>query len=137
MSYVIVTNVDAVSGVPCNASPMQAGPAFPALNGLNIEWSDQSTWPITTIAGVYDRAPRYYGTCGDEADLSLPGVLEVITQRQFTALRRAEFFARKPFASWIFDEATLAWSAPIAAPQDGKQYTWNEATLAWVANTAG
>ena len=131
MSYVIVTNVDAVSGVPCNASPMQAGPSFPALSGLKIEWSDQSTWPITTTAGVYDRVPRYYGTCSDEANMGLPGVLEVITARQFNTQKRAEFFARKPFASWIFDEAALAWSAPVAAPQDGKQYTWNESTTNW------
>ena len=137
MLYIVVTNVDAQTRVPCIAAPMRTGPALPALDNLVIEWSNQSAWPIAMVDGVYQSAPLHFGTCDDTSYTGFPGVIETITKAQFKSRKRDEFFARKPFASWIFDEATLAWSAPVAAPQDGKQYTWNESTLAWVANTTG
>jgi hypothetical protein len=37
----------------------------------------------------------------------------------------------KPFASWILDEETCQWNAPVAMPTDGKQYKWNEDTISW------
>ena len=45
---------------------------------------------------------------------------------------RDAFIAPKPFDSWLLDETTLVWSAPVPYPQDGKQYQWNEPTTAWV-----
>ena len=42
------------------------------------------------------------------------------------------FIAPKPFASWILDETTAQWKAPIEMPTDGKFYTWNEEILNWV-----
>ena len=44
---------------------------------------------------------------------------------------RNAFIAPKPFNSWLLDEATCLWSAPIAYPQDGKMYGWNEELLQW------
>jgi hypothetical protein len=41
------------------------------------------------------------------------------------------FISPKPYASWILDEDTCLWNAPIAKPDDDKQYTWNEDTLSW------
>lgn len=41
------------------------------------------------------------------------------------------FIPPKPFASWILDETTCLWTAPIPMPTDGKQYSWDENTLAW------
>ena len=45
---------------------------------------------------------------------------------------RDAFIPLKPFASWVLDEATCTWSAPVAHPGDGNVYTWDEATLSWV-----
>jgi hypothetical protein len=42
------------------------------------------------------------------------------------------FYEPKPFASWVLNESTWLWEAPIPMPTDDKQYTWNEATTAWV-----
>ena len=42
------------------------------------------------------------------------------------------FYAPQPYASWILDNTTWTWKAPIAQPNDGKMYTWNEATTNWV-----
>jgi hypothetical protein len=36
------------------------------------------------------------------------------------------FITPKPFDSWIFDENTLTWEAPIQYPNDEKVYKWNE-----------
>lgn len=44
---------------------------------------------------------------------------------------RNAFVPPKPFASWVLDENTCHWKAPIPMPTDGKMYTWNEATQAW------
>jgi hypothetical protein len=42
------------------------------------------------------------------------------------------FIASKPYNSWILNEDTCRWEAPVAMPQDGKLYTWSEETLTWI-----
>lgn len=44
---------------------------------------------------------------------------------------RDAFIPPKPFESWILDEETCQWVAPIAYPTDGKLYTWNEELTEW------
>jgi hypothetical protein len=41
------------------------------------------------------------------------------------------FVPPKPFDSWLLDEQTARWEAPVAYPEDGAVYTWNESTLSW------
>jgi hypothetical protein len=45
---------------------------------------------------------------------------------------RDAFIPPQPFASWVLDDNSCLWNAPVAMPTDGKQYTWDEATTAWV-----
>lgn len=45
---------------------------------------------------------------------------------------RDAFYEPKPFPSWILNEDTCIWQAPVAQPTDGKHYTWDENTLSWV-----
>lgn len=45
--------------------------------------------------------------------------------------QRDAFIPPKPFASWVLDENTCQWQAPVPMPTDGQLYVWNEATLAW------
>lgn len=42
------------------------------------------------------------------------------------------FIPPKPYESWVLDEATYSWVAPIPYPEDGKDYTWDEDAGAWV-----
>jgi hypothetical protein len=42
------------------------------------------------------------------------------------------FYAPQPFPSWILNNATWLWEAPVAMPTDGKKYEWDEATTNWV-----
>lgn len=48
----------------------------------------------------------------------------------YDAVRDA-FIPPQPFASWVLNETTCLWSAPVAMPDDGKIYAWDEPTLAW------
>jgi hypothetical protein len=48
---------------------------------------------------------------------------------------RNAFIPPQPYASWTLVEDTCQWTAPVAMPTDGKNYTWDEATLAWVEVT--
>ena len=46
-------------------------------------------------------------------------------------LGRDAFYAPKPYSSWVLNETTCIWEAPVAYPNDGKLYHWNESNLAW------
>ena len=41
------------------------------------------------------------------------------------------FIPIKPFESWILNENTCQWEAPISEPTDGKDYNWNETNQTW------
>jgi hypothetical protein len=43
------------------------------------------------------------------------------------------FIAPKPYASWVLDDDTCLWEAPVAYPDDDKEYEWNEDTTSWDA----
>jgi len=47
---------------------------------------------------------------------------------------RDAFISPKPFASWILNETTCHWEAPVAYPNDGQRYLWNETTKQWDLN---
>jgi hypothetical protein len=49
----------------------------------------------------------------------------------FDAARDA-FIPPKPYNSWVLNEDTCLWEAPVAYPTDGERYSWDEATTAWV-----
>jgi len=44
---------------------------------------------------------------------------------------RDAFIAPKPFNSWVLDEETCQWQAPIEMPDDGSIYIWNEEATSW------
>ena len=45
---------------------------------------------------------------------------------------RDAFIPKQPFNSWTLNEDTCQWEAPVALPDDGKDYKWNEETTSWV-----
>jgi hypothetical protein len=49
----------------------------------------------------------------------------------YDAVRDA-FIAPSPFPSWLLNEDTCLWGAPVAHPDDGKSYAWDEDTLSWI-----
>jgi len=76
--YICVTHVDNRTKIPGNKAPMRNGPTFPDVKGLNIEWWDESNWPLTHP----DQFPRFYGTCDDDADTDIPGVVFVFEDQE-------------------------------------------------------
>lgn len=49
---------------------------------------------------------------------------------------RDAFIPPKPYASWVLDEDTCLWAAPVAQPDDGGRYRWDEENQAWVKTPA-
>jgi hypothetical protein len=41
------------------------------------------------------------------------------------------FIPPKPYPSWVLDDATCQWQAPVPMPQDGQMYEWDEAAGEW------
>jgi hypothetical protein len=41
------------------------------------------------------------------------------------------FIPPKSFDSWILNEDTCNWEAPVPYPNDGNEYYWDEETLSW------
>jgi hypothetical protein len=41
------------------------------------------------------------------------------------------FIAPQPFPSWVLNEDTCKWEAPVLYPNDNFNYVWNEDTLSW------
>jgi hypothetical protein len=44
---------------------------------------------------------------------------------------RDAFIPPKPFNSWLLNEDTCQWDAPVAYPTDGKRYMWDEEQQQW------
>ena len=45
---------------------------------------------------------------------------------------RDAFIAPQPFASWVLNEETCKWEAPVKLPENSDQFTfWNEESLSW------
>lgn len=44
---------------------------------------------------------------------------------------RDAFIPPKPFESWILDEETCLWHAPIPMPETGGPWAWNEELGVW------
>jgi len=139
MKYICITEVDAVTKIPCTVEPQRTGPSMPAIKGWVHLWHNSSTWPVSTAPdGTYLTAPKYYGTCDDDADASIAGVLEVLTEQDYNSAKLIEHIARRPFASWVGDFETMTWTPPVPRPADAimnggdVRYQWDEATVNWI-----
>ena len=80
--YICVTHVDARTGIPCSIAPMSHGPAFPKVKGLVIDFGNQTQWPTNE--------PLFFGTCDDDADISVPGVVKPITKDEYQLEQQKE-----------------------------------------------
>ena len=44
---------------------------------------------------------------------------------------RDAFIAPKPYESWVLNEDTCRWEAPVVKPDDDQNYRWNEQDQQW------
>jgi hypothetical protein len=84
-------------------------------------WGDPSEWVQTSYRTQGGQHPE-----GRPLRKNYAGV-----GFSYDAVRDA-FIPPKPFPSWVLNEDTCLWGAPVAMPTDGKIYTWDEATTSWV-----
>ena len=47
---------------------------------------------------------------------------------------RDAFIPIKPYNSWVLNETTCQWEAPVAKPDDDNRYNWNETNQTWDLN---
>lgn len=92
---------------------------------------DPSTW-VQTSYNTYAGQHRNGGT---PLRMNYAGIGMV-----YDSVRDA-FYAPQPYPSWVLDEATCIWNAPVPMPADAgqgdppKMYNWDEATTNWVEFT--
>lgn len=46
--------------------------------------------------------------------------------------QRDAFISPKPYASWVLNDLTCQWDAPIPMPTDDKKYGWDEQNYQWI-----
>ena len=46
---------------------------------------------------------------------------------------RDAFIPPKPYNSWVLNETTCLWEAPVVYPDDAQVYKWNEINQQWEA----
>jgi hypothetical protein len=47
---------------------------------------------------------------------------------------RDAFIPPQPYASWVLNDDTCLWEAPVPMPEDGEPYQWDEDAGDWVAS---
>ena len=88
MQYLKFTYVDAATGISVAKQPAANGPVFPPVAGLEFSWARESRYPTDV--------PEFFGTCPDDADTQVDGVLGVYLQADWETMRDDEMRARNP-----------------------------------------
>lgn len=88
MQYIKFTYVDAVTGISVAKQPATNGPVFPPVAGLEFAWARESRYPTDV--------PEFFGTCPDDSNVQIDGVLGVYVQADWETLWADEMRARNP-----------------------------------------
>lgn len=88
MKYIKFTYVDAVTGISVASEPAANGPVFPPVAGLEFAWARESQYPTDV--------PEFFGTCPDDSNVQIDGVLGVYVQADWETLWADEMRARNP-----------------------------------------
>lgn len=88
MQYIKFTYVDAVTGTSITTEPAANGPVFPDIDDLEFAFARESQYPTNV--------PEFFGTCPDNADTEVEGVLGVYNQTDWETMRDDEMLARNP-----------------------------------------
>jgi hypothetical protein len=104
------------------------------LVGSNDDADEGYQWLIDNLGGTWVKTS--YNTIGGEHRLggtpfrkNYAGIGYI-----YDSVRDA-FIPPTPYASWVINEDTCQWEAPIVMPTDApeeKYYKWDEETISWV-----
>ena len=90
-------------------------------------WGDPNSWIQTSYN---TRAGIHYGPDGQPDDKPPLRKNYAGVGYSYDAVRDA-FVPPQPYASWLLDETTCTWTAPVAYPQDNNSYQWSETAQSW------
>ena len=89
-------------------------------------WGDPSLW-VQTSYNTYAGEHRLDGTPMRKNYAGIGYTYDSV---------RDAFIPPKPFNSWVLNEDTCVYQAPISMPVvEGKMYTWDESTVNWIEAT--
>ena len=138
MQYLKFTYVDAVTGISIASEPAANGPVFPNVVGLEFAWARESRYPTDV--------PEFFGTCPEDADTQVDGVLGVYVQADWETLWADEMRARNPVPQQVtMRQARLALLSAgllddvemvIAAAGRAAQLEWEYAAVVERSNLA-
>ena len=138
MQYIKFTYVDAVTGISVAKQPALNGPVFPSVAGLEFVWARESQYPTDV--------PEFFGTCPEDADTQVDGVLGVYLQADWETMREDEMRARNPVPQQVtMRQARLALLSAgllddvemvIAAAGRAAQLEWEYAAVVDRSNPA-
>jgi hypothetical protein len=91
------------------------------------------SWLVENLGGTWVQTS--YNTFAGEHSLGGTPLRKNFAGVGFTYdSQRDAFIPPKPFDSWVLDESTCQWGAPVPYPQDpDTQYQWDEDQLDWIA----
>ena len=92
---------------------------------ININGSESEQAGIDFLTGLHGHAVWKQTSYNGEFRKNYAGV-----GYSYDSIRNA-FIAPQTFPSWILNEDTCLWEAPIAYPNDGKSYIWNDPATSW------
>ena len=96
---------------------------------LGIQFLTQLTyWPIWKQTSYNTRGGQHI-LSGTAFRKNHPGIGYTYDED-----RNAFIPPKSTFNSWVLNEDTCQWEAPVAMPNDDKFYNWNEETTSWVVN---
>ena len=118
----VVLQVIVVSNEDAGPSPGVQGEAF-CTDLLGGRWKQTS---YNTRGGVH------YNPATNEPDGGTPFRKNYAGIGYTFDESRDAFIPPKPFPSWVLNEDTCWWEAPVPYPTDGNPYIWDESVTNWV-----
>ena len=82
MKNIKFTYVDSITEISVAKEPSKHGPQFPKIKGLQYSFARESLYPT--------QIPQFIGTCDDDADLSIDGVMQELTDDELQKERGFE-----------------------------------------------
>ena len=138
MKHIKFTYVDAVTGISITSEPAANGPVFPPVAGLEFAWARESQYPTDV--------PEFFGTCPDDSNVQIDGVLGVYVQADWETMREDEMRARNPVPQQVtMRQARLALLSAgllddvemvISAAERSAQLEWEYAAVVYRSNPA-
>ena len=105
MKYIKFTYVDTITGISVAKQPATNGPVFPLVTGLEFVWARESRYPTDV--------QEFFGTCPDDTDTQVDGVLGVYSQADWETMRTDEMHARGPQTQFEKDQARYTKRAAV------------------------